>query len=123
MTTIGGLTTIIHRLRARRTVGQEKAIGKTALQSRPTARANEREIRPMLAARLAALDLTNPTVQEQAVDIFIETALYREFGACLPEKESLQDLLVQVRQAMMCTPEGRKAVLEMLQAVRQASRQ
>ena len=77
----------------------------------------------MLAARLAALDLTNPTVQEQAVDIFIETALYREFGACLPEKESVQDLLVQVRQAMMCTPEGRKAVLEMLQAVRQSSRQ
>lgn len=123
MTTIGGLTAIIHRLRAGRTVGQNKSVGKNALHSRPTACASESEMRPMLAARLAALDLTNPAMQEHAVDIFIETALYRELGASLPEKESLQDLLVQVRQAMICTPEGRKAVLEMLQAVRQSSKQ
>jgi hypothetical protein len=123
MTSIGGLTAIIHRLRARRTFGQNKTVGKIALQLRQPARSSEREMRPMLAARLAALDLTNPAMQEHAVDIFIETALYREFGTSLPQKESLQDLLVQVRQALICTPDGRKAVLEMLQAVRQSPKQ
>lgn len=80
-------------------------------------------MRPLLAARLAALDLTTPDMQERAVDMFIETALYREFGTAVLEQESLQDLLVQVREAIMRTPEGRNAVLEMLQAVRQSSKQ
>lgn len=80
-------------------------------------------MRPLLAARLSGLDLTKPDMQEHAVDMFIETALYREFGTTVLEQESLQDLLVQVREAMMCTPEGRNAVLEMLQAVRQSSKQ
>lgn len=80
-------------------------------------------MRPLLAARLATLDLSKPDMQARAIDMFIETALYREFGAAALEQESLQDLLVQVREAMMCTPAGRNAVLEMLRAVRQSSKQ
>ena len=123
MNTIGGLTTIIHRLRARRSDGQKKAIGKPVSHLRPTASAGEAEMRPLLAARLAALDLSKPDMQERAVDMFIETALHREFGAGVLEQESLQDLLVQVREAMICTPAGRNAVLEMLKALRQSSKQ
>jgi hypothetical protein len=123
MNTIGGLTTIIHRLRTRRIDGQEKPVGKATPHSRPTVSADEGEMRPLLAARLAALDLTKLDMQERAVDMFIETALYREFGTAVMEQESFQDLLVQVREAMMCTPEGRNAVMEMLRAVRQSSKQ
>lgn len=123
MNTIGGLTTIIHRLRARRSDGLKEAIGKAVTHSPPTACAGEGEMRPLLAARLAALDLSKPDMQERAVDMFIETALYREFGAAMLEQESLQDLLVQVREAMICTPAGRSAVVEMLQALRQSLRQ
>lgn len=123
MNTIGGLTTILHRLRAGRGDAQKKAIGRSASQPRPAASTGEGEMRPLLAARLAALDLSKPDMQARAVDMFIETALYREFGAAALEQESLQDLLVQVREAMMCTPAGRNAVLEMLRAVRQTSKQ
>lgn len=123
MNTIGGLTTIIHRLRARRSDGQKKAIGKAPPQPRPTVCTGEGEMRPLLAARLAALDLSNPDMQERAVDMFVETALYREFGAALLEQDCLQELLVEVREAMICTPEQRSAILEMLRAVRQTSKQ
>ena len=123
MNTISGLTTIIHRLRARRSDGRQKADGQDAFHPRPTVRTGEGEMRPLLAARLAALDLSKPDMQQHAVDLFIETALSREFGADMLEQEPLQDLLVQVREAMMCTPAGRNAVLEMLRAVRQSSKQ
>jgi hypothetical protein len=123
MNTIGGLTTILHRLRAGQGNSQKKATGKSASHPRPAACTGEGEMRPLLAARLAVLDLSKPDMQERAVDLFIETALYREFGAAVLEQESLQDLLVQVREAMLCTPAGRNAVLEMLRAVRRSSKQ
>jgi len=119
MTTIGGLTSVLHRLRAKRSNGPRKAVGKGASQSGGTVCVGEAEMRPLLAARLATIDLSNPDMQEQAVDMFIETALYREFGAAVLEQESFHALLVQVREAMMCTPEGRHFVLEMLRTVRQ----
>ena len=121
MNTIGGLTAIVHRLRARRTGRKNIAAGKAAIKSQPSGIASAQEIRPMLAARLAVLDLTTPAMQEHAVDMFVETTLNREFGASLLEQETMQDLVFQVRQALICTPEGRKAVLEMLHAMRQLS--
>ena len=123
MNTIGGLTSIIHRLRTRRSDGRKKANSQGASHPRPAVCTGEGEMRPLLAAGLAALDLSKPDMQERAVDLFIETALYREFGTEMLKRESMQDLLAQVREVMMCTPAGRNAVLEMLQAVRQSSKQ
>lgn len=118
MNTIAGLNTIIHSLRGKRAGTSRKAESSSAPPSRPMPRASETEIRSALAARLGALDPDQPDMQERAVDIFIETALHREFGALVLEPESWRDLLIRVREAMLSTPQSRNAVLQMLQAVR-----
>lgn len=123
MNTVGAVNTIIHLLRAKRSKAEKKIKSKTALQLRELTRGSEKGMRPVLATRLEVLDLTHPEAEERAVDIFIETALSREFGNAFLQHESWQDLLVQVREAMLCTPDGRKAVLDMLRAVRQASKE
>jgi hypothetical protein len=70
-----------------------------------------------LTQRLASLDPADPAAEEQAVHIFIETVLAREFGARLMQEQSGHELLLQVRSAMLGAPEVRATLLSMLKAM------
>lgn len=74
-------------------------------------------LRAELAARLAGIDLRRKEAEARAVEIFVSCVLSREFGEALMASVPGQDLLRQVRAALLAVPEARAAVVAMLRTL------
>lgn len=122
MSTIGILNANIRSLRAA-SRSSARASGRKKSGHAAQAAASGAGLRHALAARLSALEAGQPGADEEAVHAFVDLVLSREFGADLVASGSGQDLLAQVRQAMLCSPDVRKALLAVLQALRQSGRE
>jgi hypothetical protein len=90
------------------------ATASRTVQGKPRAGAPRAGLRVELAARLASIDPLREDADTRALEAFIECVLVREFGASLMASASGQDLLGQVRTALLASPQAREALMEML---------
>lgn len=74
-------------------------------------------MRVELAARLASIDPQREDADTRAVEAFIECVLTREFGTPLMATAAGQDLLGQVRAALLDSPRARASLLEVLKTL------
>lgn len=116
MSRISALGLMLERLR----LGGAPAAGKRPARRQDRAagaRAPGASLEQTLASRLSRLDEIRPDTEQEAVAIFIETVLAHEFGAALLEQPSGRELLSQVQQAMVSSPEVRSALLALLRGL------
>ena len=66
---------------------------------------------------VAHIDLTTEAGQQQAVRIFLETALSAEFGADVLNDPAFADMVESVKQTMMADPATQQKLLAMLQGM------
>lgn len=102
--------------RARASVSPDSAAS-CAPHARQEAATPQAGLRLELVARLAGIEPQREDADARAVDTFIECVLTREFGTPLMSTASGQDLLRQVREAMLASPKARVALLTMLKSL------
>ncbi|MBK4735679.1 hypothetical protein [Noviherbaspirillum pedocola] len=117
-----GLGRLLRRLR---TQAGPRARGVAAADTTTSSRAQGNSktggahsgLRVELAARLASIDPRREDADTRAVEAFIECVLTREFGAPLMATPAGQDLLGQVRSALVDSPRARTALLDVLKSL------